>query len=415
MIERWVRWFGFAGRIDSHPRFLFCSMSSSTPASPAYDWRNITALNAVSTLSQIGQFGIVYVMVPVWLALQGLSAAQLGFFAASLWMGQMPGLALAPWLCRRWGARTVVVVGLACSVVALLGIAWVPTASLPWPAYLACGLLAGLGMGLRWVGLEPWLYRIAPAHARGRLVGFHETLIAAAPVVAPAIAALVGVQGHTILWVGVGFTVSALVPLAFARRPPQEHASLASGGWRKSGAAAWPHRIFRQGLLIALCGGMLESAVVGLFAVFAGDRGFDAQNIAHLLTSFGLGGLLLQYPVGWMADHWGMRAAGALAAAGTVLAAALLALLPGVPVAYATMFVLGGLITAFLTLALIAATKTPTPDMAWNVSSLSIAYSLSAVVGPVVAGGAMTATASTALMGFTAVVAGVMVVLLLKK
>jgi predicted MFS family arabinose efflux permease len=160
---------------------------------------------------------------------------------------------------------------------------------------------------------------------------------------------------------------------------------------------------------------MLESAVVGLFAVFAGERGFDALSIAHLLTSFGLGGLLLQYPVGWMADHWGMRAAGALAAAGTVAAAALLALLPGVPVAYATMFVLGGLITAFLTLALIAATKTPTSDMAWNVSSLSIAYSLSAVVGPVVAGGAMTATGSAALMAFTAVVAGLMVVLLLKK
>ena len=186
-------------------------MSSSDSPSHAYDWRTITALNVVSTLSQIGQFGIVYVMVPVWLALQGLSAAQLGFFAASLWLGQMPGLALAPWLCHRWGARRVVVAGLACSVLALLGIAYVA-----WPLYLLCGLLAGLGMGLRWVGLEPWLYRIAPAHARGRLVGFHETLIAAAPVVAPAIAALVGVQGYTILWVGIGFTVSLLIgELAF--------------------------------------------------------------------------------------------------------------------------------------------------------------------------------------------------------
>jgi MFS family permease len=305
-------------------------------------------------------------------------------------------------------------VGLACSVVALLGIAWVPMASLPWPAYLACGLLAGLGMGLRWVGLEPWLYNIAPAHARGRLVGFHETLIAAAPVVAPAIAALVGVQGHTILWVGVGFTVSALVPLAFARTPPVEEAHHVNS-WRQSAQAAWPHRIFRQGLLIALCGGMLESALAGLFAVFAGDRGFEAEGIAHLLTAFGLGGLLLQYPVGWMADHWGLRAAGALAALGTALAAALLACVPGVTVAFATMFVLGGLITAFLTLALIAATKTPTPDMAWNVSSLSMAYSLSAVVGPVVAGGAMTATSSVALMWFAVAVGLVMVGVLLKR
>jgi MFS family permease len=389
-------------------------MSSTTQAPNTYDWRTITALNAVSTLAQIGQFGIIFVIVPVWLALQGLSAAQLGFFAASLWMGQMPGLGMAPWLCRHWGARAVVVVGLTCSVVALGGIAWVPVASWPWPAYLACGFLAGLGMGLRWVGLEPWLYNIAPAHARGRLVGFHETLIAAAPVVAPAIAAWVGVQGHTILWVGVGFTVSALVPLAFARTPPVEEAHHVNS-WRQSARAAWPHRIFKQGLLIALCGGMLESALAGLFAVFAGDRGFEAEGIAHLLTAFGLGGLLLQYPVGWMADHWGLRVAGALAALGTALAAALLACVPGVTVAFATLFVLGGLITAFLTLALIAATKTPTPDMAWNVSSLSMAYSLSAVVGPVVAGGAMTATSSVALMWFFAVVGVVMVGLLLKR
>lgn len=383
--------------------------STPAPASPVYDWRTITALNTVSTLGQIGQFGIVYVMVPVWLALQGLSAAQLGFFAASLWLGQMPGLGLAPWLSRRWGARRVVVLGLACSVVALLGLAVAA-----WPVYLLCGLLAGLGMGLRWVGLEPWLYNIAPAHARGRLVGFHETLIAAAPVVAPAIAAWVGVQGHTILWVGVGFTVSALVPLALARTPPVDDADNARS-WAQSARAAWPHRIFQQGLLIALCGGMLESALAGLFAVFAGDRGFDAESIARLLTAFGLGGLLLQYPVGWMADHWGLRAAGALAALGTALAAALLACVPGVPVAFATMFVLGGLITAFLTLALIASTKTPTPDMAWNVSSLSMAYSLSAVVGPVVAGGAMTATSSVALMWFAAGVGGVMVGLLVKR
>jgi len=328
VIQKFHGELGFIDRLDSHPRLLFRPMSSNTQAHSAYDWRTITALNIVSTLAQIGQFGIIFVIVPVWLALQGLSAAQLGFFAASLWMGQMPGLGLAPWLCRHWGARTVVVVGLAGSVLALLGIAWVPMASLPWPAYLACGFLAGLGMGLRWVGLEPWLYNIAPAHARGRLVGFHETLIAAAPVVAPAIAAWVGVQGHTILWVGVGFTVSALVPLAFARTPPLEEAHQVNS-WRQSSHAAWPHRIFRQGLLIALCGGMLESALAGLFAVFAGDRGFEAEGIAHLLTAFGLGGLLLQYPVGWMADHWGLRAAGALAALGTALAAALLACLPG--------------------------------------------------------------------------------------
>jgi MFS family permease len=375
------------------------------PAS--YDWRTITALNIVSALAQVGQFGILYVIVPVWLAEQGLNATQLGLFAASLWMGQLPGLALAPTLCRSLGPRWVVIAGLMCTLVALFGLAVGA-----WPVYLLCGVLAGFGMGLRWIGLEPWLYHIAPAHARGRLVGFHETLIAAAPVVAPVIAGQWGVQGHTVLWVGVAFTVSALVPLAAAKRPPAPEAAHTQASWIPSLRSAYEHGVFRAGMVIALLGGMLESALIGLFAIFAQDRSFAVGEVTQLLTAFGLGGFLLQYPVGWLADHWGLKATGMLCAAGTAVLAAALGLVAGTYLAFGGMFVLGGLITGFLTLALIAATKTPAGDMARNVSALSMMYSLSAVVGPVLAGWAMTSSRSEALMGFTALCALVMLLAL---
>ncbi len=65
---------GFIDQLDSHPRLLFRSMPSTTQARSAYDWRTITALNAVSTVAQIGQFGIIFVIVPVWLALLGLAS-----------------------------------------------------------------------------------------------------------------------------------------------------------------------------------------------------------------------------------------------------------------------------------------------------------------------------------------------------
>lgn len=111
-----------------------------------FGWQTISALNAVSALSQVGQFGIAFVVLPVWLAEQGT--------------------------------------------------------------------LAGFGLGLRWIGVEPWLHPIAPADARGRLVGFHESLITLAPIVA---------------------TLRELV--------------------------------FKQGVAIALLGGMMEAAVSGLFAL----------------------------------------------------------------------------------------------------------------------------------------------------
>lgn len=375
-------------------------MTSAISPPASYDWRTVTALNIVSALAQVGQFGILYVIVPVWLAEQGLNAAQLGFFAASLWMGQLPGLGLAPALCRSLGPRWVVIAGLMCTLVALFGLAVGA-----WPVYLLCGVLAGFGMGLRWIGLEPWLYHIAPAHARGRLVGFHETLIAAAPVVAPVIAGQWGVQGHTVLWVGVAFTVSALVPLAAAKRPPAPEAAHTQASWIQSLRSAYKHGVFRAGMVIALLGGMLESALIGLFAIFAQDRSFAVGEVTQLLTAFGLGGFLLQYPVGWLADHWGLKATGMLCAAGTAVLAAALGLVAGTYLAFGGMFVLGGLITGFLTLALIAATKTPAGDMARNVSALSMMYSLSAVVGPVLAGWAMTSSRSEALMGFTALCA----------
>ena len=41
-------------------------------------WRAVAALTAVSTLSQIGQFGIGFMVLPVWLAHQGLDAPRAG-------------------------------------------------------------------------------------------------------------------------------------------------------------------------------------------------------------------------------------------------------------------------------------------------------------------------------------------------
>jgi MFS family permease len=373
------------------------------PNPPAFDWRTIAALNLVSAMAQVGQFGIAFVMLPVWLAQQGLDATQLGMVAASLWVGQLPGLALAPWLCKHFGARRVIVGGLLCTVAAL---GWIAFAS--WPFWLVGGTLAGLGLGLRWIGLEPWLYRIAPADARGRLVGFHETLIALAPIVAPVLAGLYGLHGNAVFLIGCVFTVGALLPLALARVAPAEAAAQQAHGTANSPGVSLRERVFRQGVVIALVGGMMEAAVSGLFALFAQGHGLNVNQTADLLAVFGLGGLLLQYAVGWVADHRGVGTAAVGCAVGTVLVCVALAL----PLSYAlvvlAVFLLGGFITAFLTLALIASTMTTSGNMASNVSMISMLYTLSAVAGPLIAGATIKATHADALMWLTAAAALVM-------
>ena len=368
-------------------------MSTFRPTQQPFDWRTIAALNAVSALAQVGQFGVAYVVLPVWLAEQGLDATQLGLFASSLWLGQLPGLAVAPWLCQRLGARRVIILALLCTVIALVGIAFTA-----WPFWLVGGALAGFGLGLRWIGLEPWLYRIAPAEARGRLVGFHETLIALAPIVAPALASALGLHGMALFWVGCVFTLAALLPLALARKEPAHSAPVAHRGVHVDLALQLRERVFIFGVAIALVGGMMEAALSGLFALFAHGRGITGSQTTDLLALFGLGGLLLQYPVGWLADHRGVGVAALWCAVGTVLVCAALALPMGYMLMMFAVFLLGGLITAFLTLALIASTTTQSGTMASNVSLISMLYTLSAVAGPLIAGTVMKASGTDALM-----------------
>ena len=374
---------------------------------PSFDWRTIGALNAVSALAQVGQFGVAYVMLPVWLVAQGLDASQVGLFAASLWLGQLPGLGLARRLCQAIGERRVVVLGLLCTLCAF---AFIPWAGWPW----ACvgGSLAGFGLGLRWIGVEPWLYGIAPAHARGRLVGFHETLIAFAPIVAPLLAGYFGVQGNALFWMGGLFIVLSLLPLAMTRAPAAPVTPLAQASWfSRLRSASDP--VFQKGLVIALVGGMMEATVSGLFAVFTQDHGLSVSQTAELLAVFGLGGLLLQYGVGWVADHRGVGRAAQGCAVGTVIMCmALLCDLP-YPLVMAAVFLLGGFITAFLTLALVAATMATRGTMAGNVSTMSMMYTLSAIGGPLAAGAIIDASNGDALMCITAAAAVLMVCLLL--
>ena len=105
------------------------------------------------------------VVLPLWLEQQGATALQISLYAASLWLGQLPGLGVAPRLTRQFGARPPILAALLCSILALAAIALGISA-----LWLPASLLAGFGQGLRWIGLEPWLYHIAPSHARGRLV-----------------------------------------------------------------------------------------------------------------------------------------------------------------------------------------------------------------------------------------------------
>ena len=375
---------------------------------PHTDWRTIAALNAVSTLSQIGQFGIGMVVLPLWLALHGLNAAELGLFASAEWFGMLTGLAVGPRLNNKLGHRTVIAIGL---LVTILGFAVIPNTN--WPLWLPAGILIGSGLGLRWIGLEPWLYRLLPSNARGRLVGFHETLIGFAPIVAPALTVWTGVAGNALFNLGIAFTVTALLPLATARFTAEKSAEPPT--ILTQGNPLVRNHILTLGVIVAVTGGITEASFSGLFPIFGAGRSLSAEQMETLLSIFGLGGLLLQYLVGWLADHRGLAFATLVCAACTAFIAVIASLPLGFIGLALAIFALGGTITSYLTLAIIAAITAGDEELSVNVRRVSMAYTASSVFGPLFAGISMKYLASEVLLWQVAVLAVILCGYLLLK
>ncbi|MDD4966118.1 MFS transporter [Halothiobacillus sp.] len=355
------------------------------------DWGTVATLNVVSIFSQLGQFGIGFVVLPVWLAQHGLNATELGILVSAQWLGMLLGLAIAPRLNVLFGHAKVIAMGLLVAMVA-----FALMLSLGQSAWLPAVVLIGLGTGLRWIGLEPWLYGIAPTQGRGRLVGFHETMIGIAPIVAPLMTNWVGIEGTGPLVLGLVFTGMAFIPLAFAGVAPK--AKLAQVK-RAPGQGPSPRNfILALGLATAAIGGITEAAFSGLFPIFGAGRDLGADQMVSLLTYFGLGGLLLQYLMGWLADHRGLVFAVLVNAGMTILMAIVTSFPLGFTGLAVTFFVMGGTITGYLTLAIVASTKAGHGELSVNVRLISMAYTASAIFGPLLAGFAMKSSTSEALI-----------------
>jgi hypothetical protein len=80
----------------------------------------------------------------------------------------------------------------------------------------------------------------------------------------------------------------------------------------------------------------------------------------------------------------------------------LIAVIAALPLGFSglaiTLFALGGTITAYLTLAIIASTQAGDGDLSVNLRLISMAYTASSIFGPLIAGAVMNRLSSEALV-----------------
>jgi len=142
------------------------------------------------------------------------------------------------------------------------------------------------------------------------------------------------------------------------------------------------------GCIGAVLLGGIFSALFGMSVVYAGELEFSVETTSAFVSSIYIGGMLMQYPIGWVSDRMDRRrvimivtAIGAGACALAIIGS------PSKPALFVAAFLLGGVANPLYSL-LIAHTNDflPASKMASASSGLVFLNGLGAMFGPVTVG-----------------------------
>jgi MFS family permease len=208
-----------------------------------------------------------------------------------------------PRLIAKVGLQRSVVGGVAFSILVLLVMPF-------WsgvPAWLLLRLLTGFALGLAWIASEVWMNRAIPDGARGTVMGIYGTVFAIGTVAGPALLEFTGTVGVWPFLAGALCLALTLLPLALL---PQVAASSAEHDAEHTQSLRDLPRLLPLApavMAAALIAGLVESAELSLLPLYGLREALSERSALLLLTIFLAGNVILQLPIGLLADRFGRR------------------------------------------------------------------------------------------------------------
>ena len=149
-----------------------------------------------------------------------------------------------------------------------------------------------------------------------------------------------------------------------------------------------------------VAGGTIDMAVLALLPLYGLRAGFDQEMAVMLLVLFTAGNLLLQYPIGWLADRMDRRLVlVACAGSGVVGSLILPFVLDQPPLLWTLLFIWGGTLLGIYTVGLsLLGQTTSAGALAAANAAFIVAYEIGSIAGPVTAGVAMDAIGPNGLL-----------------
>ncbi|NRA99866.1 MAG: MFS transporter [Rhodobacteraceae bacterium] len=314
-------------------------------------------------------------------AIEGFSTFEMSIVMSGYFVGFLFGSRLTPELIRRVG-HVRVFAALASFVSAILIL--YPTITNPW-AWIALRVIFGFCFSGVYVTAESWLNNAVSNDRRGQALSLYLIAMMAGVVASQGLVAIGDASGFVVFIIPSVLVSISFAPILLSINPTPAFEATKPLSLRAL------YGISPLGCVgLFLLGGVF-SAQFGMAAVYGTQAGLSVASISAFIAAIYLGGLLLQYPIGWLSDRMdrrllilGVAAAGGVACLIGAALGNIFAVLLGVS------FLIGGFSNPLYAL-LIAYTNDmiDNDDMAAASGGLIFLNGLGAIVGPPAMGWAM--------------------------
>lgn len=313
--------------------------------------------------------------------IEGFSTFQMSVVMAGYFAGFLGGSRAAPWLIRRVGhVRVFAALGSFISAVLIL----YPVMTEP-VAWTILRVAIGFSFSGVYVTAESWLNHAASNENRGKALSLYLIVQMIGIIAAQGLVVLADPGGFVLFILPSVLVSLAFAPILLSVSPTPGFASTRRMSLKEL------YRISPLGVVGILLMGAVFSAQFGMAAVFGTEAGLSVGQLSIFISMMYVGGLMLQFPIGWISDRVERRrlilAVAAIGAVGALVPVAM----PGSYMALlVAAFLIGGTANPLYALIIAYTNDFLEPDdMPAASAGLMFVNGVGAIAGPLVTGWAM--------------------------
>ncbi len=245
--------------------------------------------------------GLLLPVLSIFLEKMGVSSAMNGLNAAALYVGSFTMTLVAERTLGALGFKKLVSIGLVLVLVSVILFPVFPSVKF----WFVLRLLVGIGDSAVHYAAQLWVLLVTPEENRGRNISIYGMSYGLGFSLGPLGIPLLHF-GDSVPFIALAVLVLLVFLLVMIKLPDLRPEKLKgeerpTKRFRRSYAFAW------YALIPALLYGYMESGINSNFPVYGLRVGLSEQQIAFLLPFIGIGGLVLQLPLGLLSDRFGRK------------------------------------------------------------------------------------------------------------